>query len=217
MREIGIVHNNLSDRRTERPTLRIFYVLHIPNYEIRACVNTIRLLADPSEKWPAHITVRGPYEQAIECEELNKTLEGNCITIRGLGRFRGAGQRTVFFQCDGTRLGLVWEKKDFPYNPHITLYDGKSEGFADKLEAVARRYEYAVEFESDRLEPMITVKGVRRPDLFLSYDPVFMARILGEYVLTSEIITTSLERRLELIDCVCRHLSSLSVRQSAVG
>ncbi len=149
---------------------------------------------------------------------MNDKLSGNIITINGVGRFREDGQNTVFFDCDGTLLDKVWDKKDFPYNPHITLYDGLSQDFADKLEATIGHFDYNLDFISDRLQPMISIKGVPKSGIMLNYDPWSTYSITGEYVSNVELVELSMDRRLELIERICRHLAGISAsRQGALG
>jgi hypothetical protein len=189
---------------------RLFYVLYIPDTKIRACVDTIRYLANPDEKHEAHITVRGPYERAIDHEALNKSLTGNVITIDGVGTFDNGSHSVVYFRADGTHLRNVWDKSDFPYNPHVTLYDGSSRALADELERVLSGYRYHLQFVSDRLYPMVSVGGTKRFDLLFRYDADFMAPVLGARRTAVELQCLPVRERLVLIDRICQHLSELS-------
>jgi hypothetical protein len=146
--------------RPSGATARVFYVLVVPDPEIAACLDTARLLADSAARWRAHITVRGPYDSEIQTEALARALVGNIVTVFGVGRFAGqagAQQNTVVLRCDGTRLRVVWDKPDFPYNPHITLYDGPDPAVADAVAEVLGRHRLSLRFVSDRL-----VSGVTR-------------------------------------------------------
>lgn len=192
---------------------RVFYALFIPDTEINACVDTIRYVIDPMEKWRAHITVRGPYLRRLsraDTRRLNDRLRGNCVTIDGIGRFESRQQNTVYFKCNGTLLKDVWNKRDYGYEPHITLYDGTSDLIASQLEEVVGSYDYDLSFRSDRLEPLVSTKGALRLDLALEYDLALTADVLGHGLDMDDVTEMSMPERLRLVDGVCRHLSALS-------
>ena len=192
------------------PRVKVFYVLYVPDGEIRACIDTIRFFIDPDQKWRAHITVRGPYELGADVSQLDQYLEGNEVYVLGVDQFSGKNQCTVFLRCDGTKLRQVWDKPDYPYNPHITLYDGDSREVAEELIRVVGEYHYRLRFRCDRLQPLISVKGAINTELSSSYDPWYMARILGEYIPSSVVRTLPLDTRLKFIDRISCHLAGLT-------
>jgi 2'-5' RNA ligase len=154
---------------------RFFYVLFLPESAAASTLDTIRLLANPSEKWRAHITVRGPYVRHLNPRDVatyNRKLRGNVITVDGVDQFANPlpGQYTVFFRCEGTALHNVWHKPSFPgYTPHITLYDGDRPEVAQQLREMAGRYPFHLQFRAERLEPMRSVKGQQRMDVSWNY------------------------------------------------
>lgn len=194
----------------ERTSRRIFYALLIPDVEISACIDAIRFAVNSEEKWPAHVTVRGPYDHPIRVEGLNRVLAGNRITIESVGRFRENGQQTVFFRCSGTRLRKVWSKRDFPFNPHITLYDGHSKLIADRLEQIVEAYNYRLDFVSDRLVPIALGAHGLEWRLERIYNPEVMYHVWGEYHSSEQIRQLPEEKRFKLIERICQHLSWLS-------
>ena len=104
---------------------RMFHVLYVPDGLIADCIDAIRVLAHPSEKHRAHITVRGPYQRASNrLDSVNRSIESSEINIDGSGNFFESGQNTVYLRCRSPNLESVWYKPDYGFNPHITLYDG---------------------------------------------------------------------------------------------
>ena len=136
---------------------RTFYVLYVPDGLIANCIDAIRILANPVEKHRAHITVRGPYKRAISSlDAINRDIEGSEIGIHGSGNFFGSGQNTVFLACKSPRLESVWDKRDYGFNPHITLYDGSSREFARKLWDIVSSRTYETSFIAGPLKALVS-------------------------------------------------------------
>jgi len=116
------------------------YVL-IEDKEIQNFIDAIIFLCNPVEKNGAHITMMGPLKDKLEISELNKIkneMIGSKISIIGVGRFFNDRQNTVFLQCGSDFVKKFWKKPDFPFNPHITIYNGKSRDFAEKIYLIFR-------------------------------------------------------------------------------
>ena len=113
----------------------IFYVLYVDDIRLSAYLDTIRLLCDPTISDPVHVTVRGPYKG----KNYRKTAKwtafvANNIYFRSIDSFFDAGQNTVFVSCTVPDLETVWWKPSYADGHcHITLYDGTSRTFAEKL------------------------------------------------------------------------------------
>lgn len=160
-----------------RSTVRFFYVLFLPDGEAARCIDTIRLLANPEEKWRAHITVRGPYQRKLADKDVthfNSLLRGNIVTVDGVGEFPNAApdQHTIIFRCDGSKLGApgVWHKPDYKgFTPHITLYDGERPEIARRLKLLAEHHPFRARFLADVLVPMRTIKGQQRMEMSWNY------------------------------------------------
>ena len=85
---------------------------------------------NPREKWPAHVTVAGPFSDPRRFEirrEFNET-----IFALGPSNFFANGGSTVFLRVDFLHRSEVWWKPDFKGRPipHLTLYDGPNLAFA---------------------------------------------------------------------------------------
>jgi len=193
--------------------MAFFYVLHIKDRRLSDCVEAIRFLSDPQEKHRAHITVRGPYEKRIDISNLNRLIAGDVVAIDRVGNFFDAGQNTVYFACSSKELGRVWKKKDYPFNPHITLYDSGSSEFARRLYEVLSKYKYNVSFRVDQLEPIEWKKGQKSFSLGWAFNSGLVSRVAKQRVQLNCVRRLTEERRLEIIDRLCRYLSTFSRQQ----
>lgn len=110
---------------------RYFVFLYIENDRLTQLIDYAIYLLNPTEKWPAHVTLAGPYSNR---KDAPRDLEfKHRISVIGIGRFKSENQNTVFLRVEGKELSSVWDKSDYPYNPHLTLYDGNDADFSEKL------------------------------------------------------------------------------------
>jgi hypothetical protein len=107
---------------------RYFSFLVINDAYTKRCLNAALFIADPRQKWPAHITIGGPYTS----EPKKKEFAGK-ISVIGVNNFFSDGQNTVYLTVGGEGLRAVWDKSDYGYNPHLTIYDGSNTCFAASL------------------------------------------------------------------------------------
>jgi hypothetical protein len=191
--------------------MRIFYVIYLHDGIAVDCIEAIRLLADPYQRKAAHITVRGPFPNKIKLNSANKKLSGNRIVLNGVSHFISDKQNTVYFTCMGTKLRMVWNKPDFPFNPHVTIYDGSSKSFALQLYEILSKYKYFLGFYADRITPLIS-KSDSRKSCEPRFDEGNVNKVIGETLESSKINCLSEERRLELIDRLCSFLNDHSLR-----
>jgi hypothetical protein len=147
--------------RSMNPTQRFFYVVYVPKGEFQAALDALRLIADPQTRFPAHITIRGPYTEPMDVTSYSEQIRGSIVRVADLGRFLGEGQNTVFLHCSCPDFLSVWNKKEYGYNPHITLYDGGSRAFAEALREVVERYSIRYAFRARGLELLTSTKGTR--------------------------------------------------------
>jgi hypothetical protein len=189
--------------------MKIFYVLHIREKALADCIDAIRYICNPAEKQRAHLTVRGPYQKRIDVTTISKKIVGDTVSIDSVGNFFDSGQNTVFFHCSAPELKNVWNKPQFPFNPHVTIYDGNSKEFAQRLYAVISRYNYCLRFQADELEPIQSIKGQESMSLAFAFNSKLVFQALGEKIVPGAILLLSEERKLQLIERLCRHLSAL--------
>lgn len=182
--------------------IKIFYVVYAKEEKLDSCLNAIRLLCDPEQRNPAHLTIRGPYSKRAKSRDLekwNKELQSNLVFVKGGGTFFNESQNTVFLLCEASSINQVWYKPDYRDGiPHITLYDGKSREFAEKLSKVLEKYEPQINFKVTKLEPLRTRQGSITSKIF--NEPEFVKDVLEEDIDFSAIQNLTVEKRLQLIE-----------------
>lgn len=114
--------------------MRWFLFIFLQESRIRDYLNALIFLANPTEKLPAHITVGGPYNNRRRgrSPKLEK-YQGRRVAFIGAGNFFHDGQNTVFLRCGSDFLDEVWDKGAEYNTPHLTIYDGDSRSFAERL------------------------------------------------------------------------------------
>ncbi len=190
---------------------RTFHVLYLPDGPMASCIDAIRVLANPAEKYKAHITVRGPYKRGgFRLGSVNRILESSEIEVRGAGNFFSSGQNTVYLRCESPNLKAVWDKADFGFNPHITLYDGPSSAFARELWRIISSRPYEFSFVAGPLTPLVS-KRRSQGGMALQADLDF--RLLQEVAQldADEVTIESLSQseRLNAIDKLSNFLSNV--------
>jgi hypothetical protein len=192
-----------------------FYVLHVKAKPLADCLDAIRFLCNPIEKQRAHITVRGPYRKRIDVKGLSERVNGGIVSFDGVGNFFNSRQNTVFFRCSAPRLRAVWSKPDFPFNPHLTIYDGKSSEFAHRLFDLVSRYEYPLRFRAEELEAIESRRGQSSMSLALAFNSALVRKAVGRGIVATQVPRLSERRRLELIDRLCKYLATLPKQRSS--
>ncbi len=192
--------------------MRVFYVIYIEDEVIRACLNAIRILCNPRVKTSAHLTVRGPYKTKIKRQRLdvlNELVHNSRIIVYGVDKFFEPNQNTVFLQCASPELPLVWKKRDYGYNPHITLYDGDSRTFAENLLRILCSFRFNFSFTADKLSPLVMKKGQLNFFSPIETNASVISSIIGRQFDVRLIDSMSVVERLNLIRKICCHLSQL--------
>jgi 2'-5' RNA ligase len=190
--------------------MAVFYVLHVRERDLSDCLDAIRFLSDPAEKQRAHITLRGPYQKKIDVKAINERIAGRIVSIDGVGNFFSSNQNTVFFQCSAPVFRAVWHKEDFPFNPHLTIYDGRSSEFAHRLYELVSPYRYSLRFRAEQLDAIQSRRGQSSFTLAISFNSELVRRIVGEKITAAQVPKLTSERRLELIQQLCKYLATLA-------
>jgi hypothetical protein len=189
-----------------------FYVIYIGDEAISLHVDAIRLLANPTEKSRAHLTVRGPYARRYpNLDSVGKRFAGLPVAVEGLGNFFDHGQTTVFLKCEAEWLRTIWRKPDYEYNPHLTLFDGRDARFARKLYLTLREFEFDLTFHASALLPLTTRSKQSSLDL-LTIDGPQIEKLLGLPASPQALAELSEPQRLGLI----RRLAE-SLQNAALG
>ncbi len=196
---------------------KTFHVLYLPDGLVSGCIDAIRLLANPAEKYRAHITIRGPYQRGMNPSlSFNRFVEGFEFNINGPGNFFEFGQNTVYLKCTSSKLKDAWYKPDYGFNPHITLYDGDSHEFAERLWNIIASWNYEISFVAGPLKSLVSSRphqsGMGLP---ASLD----ARLIRDVTnLDVENVTSGVlqeNQRLEAIGKLCEYLSTINSRMSS--
>ncbi len=139
---------------------KVFYTVYLPQGRERTLLDAIRLFARPSTRHPAHITLRGPYEDYHDPRDWSAKARGQTAFVGGVGIFKNAGKTAVFLQVDAPALKALKHTPEYPDSPpHLTLYDGDSPDFAASLMAMMEARNPQFEFTATEVEPMVQGNG----------------------------------------------------------
>ena len=192
---------------------RTFHVLYLPDGLMASCIDAIRALANPAEKHRAHITVGGPYRGIrTDVGGSSRLVEGSEINIDDPGNFFDFEQNTVYLRCHSPKLEDVWDKYDYGFNPHITLYDGSSREFARRLWDVVSDRTYNISFIAG---PLKALRSSQRHqggmELRADLDLRLLREVTGLDMDTDEVTVDRLgqEGRLKAIGKLCDYLSNV--------
>lgn len=149
---------------------RYFIFLYPEKGKIKSILDMIVYLFNPREKWPAHITVAGPFERKNNFwirEKFNPT-----VFAMNVGTFFAYGSPTVFIHVGFMGRQRVWKKPDFEGNPvpHLTLYDGKDMDFAIEIYNIVSKVRPSFSFQTSGLQVVTSIPGQYRADLRESVD-----------------------------------------------
>ena len=187
----------------------IFYALGITDNALSSCLDAVRLLSNPTEKHTAHITVSGPHKRrknTEELEKLNSVIRGKSLTVSGVGQFFSETQNTVFLKCTSPSLRLIWNKSDYEFNPHITIYDGGDRLYAEALLEFLEDHRLSFSFCAEQLFVIRSAKGQKSMGLQVRTGQVLF-QILKEKIAAQELFAMSVNRRIELVTKVLEFYS----------
>lgn len=100
---------------------------------IRKLLNLAIFALSPTEKWPAHITVAGPFNRRPRSRahpEFDRT-----VFVLGVWNFFSIGFGTVYLKVGMPGIEKYWSKPDFVGNPvtHVSIYNGRDFEFANAI------------------------------------------------------------------------------------
>lgn len=110
---------------------KFFAFLYVEDEETGNLLNTAIAVLNPRAKWPAHVTVSGPFSSRRQLPR--KLSYYRTMDVCGVGQFRSDEQNTVYLRVGTFDLRHISRKPDFGYNPHLTLYDGDDHVLGDRL------------------------------------------------------------------------------------
>ncbi|MCP9221594.1 2'-5' RNA ligase family protein [Erythrobacter sp. LQ02-29] len=111
-----------------------YFVFMFPaKSEIRDLLNLAVFILNPREKWPAHITVAGPFRRRPSARAQAK-FKSSAFSL-GAWNFFSEGRSTVYLKAGVPNIRKYWSKPDFIGNPvpHISIYNGKDLDTAKKI------------------------------------------------------------------------------------
>jgi hypothetical protein len=139
---------------------RYFIFLHIEEEWLSQLFDLAIFLINPNEKWPAHITVAGPYTSVKKAPKV-RDFEKR-VSVLGFGRFKSSSQNTVYMRVGIPDLDEVWDKPDFKSGariPHITIYDGDDQEISDALYEWGADQRFFFSFHVSKLDVVKSTKN----------------------------------------------------------
>ncbi len=114
-------------------TSRYFVFIYPAPGIVRDCLNLAVFALSPREKWPAHVTVAGPFQRRPSSRAQPKF--DSTIFALGIWNFFDDGLNTVYLKVGMPDLRRHWYKPGFITNavPHLSLYNGDDSDFAREL------------------------------------------------------------------------------------
>lgn len=189
---------------------RWFTFIEIENQKVQSLLNAVLFIADPSEKTAAHLTLGGPYTNQPELIDVRRALVGTEISVVGVRNFFNHGQNTVYLDCGSPLIEEFWDKKDYGFNPHITIYDGASREFAEKLYKRLKSQKPFFKFFIGDVFAQSSVKGQQTFDLRLEFNIEELGGLIGSDYSLSKLQREEEWRRLMLIDRIFNQLIGFS-------
>lgn len=100
---------------------------------VREILDLIVYTISPRERWPAHITVAGPFPRRPRPRSASTFTQS--VFALGIGNFFASGSNAVFLRVGMHDIHKYWDKPSFPgvRIPHVSLYNGADAEFAMKL------------------------------------------------------------------------------------
>lgn len=149
---------------------RYFIFMYPDDRRMIAYLNAAIYALNPREKWPAHITVGGPFpdRRSIKIRE-HFLADVHCL---GVGNFFKFGGATVYLRVGFLHQEKVWKKPDFKGQPipHLTLYDGDNMQFARKVLDMASSTNPYFMFHVSKLSIVKSISGQSSSDLIHGID-----------------------------------------------
>lgn len=182
----------------------------------------LRNVCEPMSKSRPHVTVRFFDKLSIPKNHLKiKVKEIDLVAPGAYGLDVGANQKnkTIFIKCQSDELLSLEHKPDFPTSQfHITLYNGQSRDFAEKILGILKKYSWgfrvelpftklkAIEIKSRRSKSIKTI-GERKYAIEVSN---LFKEISGSDISEKLLISLTEKQRLKYSDQICKKLHSYS-------
>lgn len=163
----------------------------------QAHLDAILLLANPHEKFSAHITLAGPFTNAEPLKKLTKFMEfDSTVSVMGVGEFQNKFQNTIYLPVESEVFKGRWNKKDYGYKPHITLYDGANRALASQLKKVLRTVRFFCQLRVLNLRVVGSSRGQNDIRVWFGSGPEILRQLFQEDVDKRFLVDLALEARL---------------------
>lgn len=179
--------------------MRVFYVVYPDEPALCAWLNLLRALANPHEKEPAHVTVRGPYRQRYRLPQQAQSVRGTTVHVPGADAFISDRQSTVILRCQAEQLRALWRKPDYPgFTPHLTVCDGLPRALSEEILEITRAIP-PFSFRVGELTPIFTKPKQTALGLLSAIDHQLLAEIAGERLHAEALLRMATPERLRLL------------------
>jgi len=213
--------------------MSIIYVLDIEDRMAGPSLELMRRVCEPDSTSQPHITVYGPVDdsklQDVEWMKKSNLWQNELfdeITLSNPGLFISKGKKrkqyTVFISCDLHKHIWFHYKPDFNTSlPHITIYDGSSNIFAEKLLNLLGRYKWNIKVSFTKKQKLRTINlGNKKKN---KSDRIKYTQSASNlfYKLTNTTLNTNLlkkltiDARLDYIKNICDNLFEHTTGQKA--
>ncbi|MDE0718111.1 MAG: hypothetical protein OXH64_09270 [Rhodospirillaceae bacterium] len=191
--------------------------MYFQDKRLQALLDAIRFIANPKEKTPAHITVRGPYSRYYDSTKWERKIVGTEAIASGVDSFFENEKNTIYIRCYSKKLREIWSKKDFGFVPHITLYDGISRSFAELLHARLKQIPLQFSFAIGELRSLVSHKGQQSTILRQIFDENIAKDVVGYPLKVDEVDKMSFEKRVRVIETFCKKLQGFHIPRREVS
>lgn len=191
--------------------MRVFYVVYPEEPALCAWLNLLRALANPHEKEPAHVTVRGPYRQRYRLPQAAQSVRGSTVHVPCADAFLSEKQSTVILRCQAEQLRVLWRKPDYPgFTPHLTLCDGLPRALSEEVLEIARTIP-PFSFRVGDLMPIFTKPKQTALGLLSALDDALLAEIAGQRVHAEALLRMATRDRMALFRGVVSRLPAEAI------
>ena len=199
-------------------TAPYLYILYLSDEIVAPSLELVRRICEPNARAKPHVTMRGPLRGRADSPERWESKQITRITLIEAGQFLSADdvrslQNTVFMKCDLHEQAWLHYTPDYPTSlPHVTLYDGTSRDFANRLWSLLRHYPWHLDIElaaPATLRKVVLGSRKRKHTLAITYSSEARAlfrELIGEELRYKYVAAMSDEERLRVTDLVCRYL-----------
>lgn len=133
-------------------TEKYFVFIFPARGEIRKLLNLAVFALSPREKWPAHVTVAGPFQRRPHSRS-NPNFNRTIFSL-GVWNFFDQGLNTVYLKVGMPGMDKYWFKPTFMGNPvaHLSLYNGDDSEFAKDIFLAFQPIRLFFSFHTEGLE-----------------------------------------------------------------